>query len=317
MKEESGVLLPALYAALLAKPGELLEDAGQHSWAWALSLDEGSPLVPVLDILLVAPELEMSVADALKHLFAVPAFTEPIPSEALLWTSSPGLALPRLAFELGILEVSKRAAAITPDLLDWAGMHARMRLSTARRESAADAEEMDSPDATDSTREEPDERWAERREAVRAAALDKVRKKSGGTAATRRRFDSPVERLWNADGSSVVRFSTATPHGQRMKECLESQLDAFREKFAREPGPDDPIFFDPDADEPTRLTKEHFDDMMLEMAEHAVETGVDPAFLHAWREVGYVVTEENRSLFTTAEVLAFTRAVARHRQAGE
>lgn len=313
VKEKTGLLLPALYSALMAKPGELLEDAGEHAWAWALSLDEASTLVPVLDILLVAPELGMSVGRTLKHLFSVPAFTEPIPQDALLWTSSPGLALPRLAFELGIPEVSTWEAVITPDLLDWAGMHARMRLSAAARGSA-DLEETDSSHATDGTQEEADERWAERREAVREAVLHKVRKKSGGTAAPRRRSDSPVERIWNADGSSVVRFSADTRHGLKLQESLEGQLDAFREKFGREPGPGDPLFFDPDAEEPIPLTKEYFDDMLLDMAERAVEIGVDPAFVHAWREVGYVVTEANKSMFTTAEVLAFSRAVARHQQ---
>ncbi|MFE7127562.1 hypothetical protein [Streptomyces sp. NPDC057617] len=317
VKQESRVLLPALYAALMTKPGELLEDVVEHAAVWALSLDEASTLVPLLDILLVAPALEMSVADTLGRLFAVPAFTESIPSEALLWTSSPGLALPRLAFELGIPKVSTREAVITPDLLDWAGMHARMRLSAAAREGAADLEEAASADIADGTHEEPDERWAERREAVREAVMHKVRTKSGRTATTRRRSDRPVERIWNADGSSVIRISTDTLRGQELMEGMEGQLDAFREKFGREPGPGDPMFFDPDADEPTPLTKEYFDDMLLNMAEHAVEMGIDPAFLHAWREVGYVVTEETRSLFTVAEVLAFSRAVARHRQAGE
>ncbi|MGA6155565.1 hypothetical protein ACPEIC_19670 [Stenotrophomonas sp. NPDC087984] len=318
VEEESGMLLPALYAALMTKPGELLEDVGEHAWAWALSLDEASTLVPVLDILLVAPELELSVAETLGHLFAVPAFTEPIPSEALLWTSSPGLALPRLAFELGISKVSTLATMITPDLLDWAGMHARMRLSAAARGSTADLEEWEtgSADGTDTAEEEPDEqRWADRREAVRETVLHRVRKKSAGTAATGRRAAPPVERIWNADGSSVVRISTDTPRGQELKEALEGQVDAFRAKFGHEPSAGDPLFFDPDADEPTRLTKEYFDAMTLDMAERAVEVGVDPAFFHAWREVGYLVSEETRSMFTTAEVLAYNRALARHREA--
>ncbi|MDG4860192.1 hypothetical protein P8605_18890 [Streptomyces sp. T-3] len=312
VKRESPTFLPALYAGLLAKPGELLSGMGEHATAWALSLDEGSTLVPVLDVLLVAPELELSAADTLGHLFALPAFTEPIPSDALLWTSSPGLALPRLAFELGIPKVSTRDAEITPDLLDWVGMHTRMHLSASAHESAADLAEADSADPTDGIQDESDERWVERR----AAVLDKVRKRSRGTATTPRRSDRPVERIWNADGSSVVRISTDTPHGQMLKEGLEGQMEAFREKFGREPGPDDPLFFDPDADEPTPLTKEYVDGMMLDMVDRAGEMGIDPAFLHAWREVGYVVTEENRSMFTTAEVLAFNRALGRHRRGG-
>ena len=39
----------------------------------------------------------------------------------------------------------------------------------------------------------------------------------------------------------------------RMKELLEQQLERFRKKFGRDPGPGDPVFFDPDADEPTRM----------------------------------------------------------------
>ncbi|CAM5741411.1 hypothetical protein [Streptomyces afghaniensis 772] [Streptomyces afghaniensis] len=324
VEENSGLLLPALYAMLMTKPGELLEDMAEHARAWAVALDEALTLVPVLDILLLAPELEMPVADALGHLFAVPAFTEPFPSDALLWTSSPGLALPRLAFELGIPEVTTREETVTPDLLDWVGMHARMRMAAAARGGAADpdldldqTDSADSADSRDGTPKESDERWAQRREAVREAVQRKVRKKSRGTAATRRRSDRPVERIWNADGSSALWISADTPQGRELMEGLEGQLEAFREKFGREPGPGDPLFFDPEADEPTRLTKEYFDDMLLRMAERAKEMGVDPAFLHAWREVGYVVTEDTRSGFTAAEVIAFNRALARHREAGE
>ncbi|MGW0648627.1 hypothetical protein ACWD4T_07460 [Streptomyces umbrinus] len=315
VEEESGLLLPALYAVLMTKPGELLEDMGKHAWTWAVSLDEASPLVPVLDILLVAPVLEMSVAKTLGRLFAVPAFTEPFPSDALLWTSSPGLALPRMAFELGIPEVSTRDQAITPDLLDWVGMHTRMHLSAAARDSTADldVEETDRAEGTDSPQKEP----AERRKSVREAVRQKIRKASDGTAAGSRRSDCSIERIWNADGSSVIRISTDTPLGQELKQGLESQIDAFREKFGREPAPGDPLFFNLDADEPTRMTKDDFDEILLRMAERAAEMGVDPAFFHAWREVGYVVTEETRSGFTTAEVIAFNRALARHQEACE
>lgn len=315
VEKESGLLLLALYAALMPKPGELLEDMFEHAQAWAFSLDDASPLVPVLDILLTAPELEMSVAETLGHLFALPAFSERIPSEALLWTSSPGLALLRLAFELGVSRVSTRTGTVTPDLLDWVGMHTRMSLSSVARGSATDLGTMDSVDDSAVTQEESDERWAERREAVREAVLRKVRKKPSRQRPTHQRQDPPIERIWNADGSSLIRISTESPRGGALTNALERQIDSFREKFGREPEPDDPIFFDPDTDEPTRLTKEHIDSMLLEMAEHAAEFDIDPAYFHACREVGYMVTEESRTMFTTAEVIAFNTAVARHRQA--
>lgn len=41
--------------------------------------------------------------------------------------------------------------------------------------------------------------------------------------------------------------------------ALKRQLQKFRDKFGREPGPDDLIFFDPDEDTPTAMTVERFD----------------------------------------------------------
>ncbi|WP_137235329.1 hypothetical protein [Streptomyces sp. BPSDS2] len=314
VKKESVLLLPALYAALLAKPGEPVEELGPQAYAWALSIDDDSALAPVLDILLVAPKLGISTSKTLKRLLAVPAFTQPIPSEALLWTSSPGLALPRLAFELGVPKISYHEGTITPDLLDWAGMHARMRLSAAAHASTVGLEETDDvPVATD-VPEEPDEDWEKRRDAVRGAMLRKLSKKPVEVSSLHSRSDRPVERVWNADGSSQIRISTDSLRGRELRDGLKSQHKAFKEKFGRDPGPDDPIFFDPDADEPVPLTKEYFDNLMLDMAGRAADMGMDPAFLHAWREVGYVVTTENRDMFTTAEVLAYSRAVVRHQQ---
>ncbi|WP_344447117.1 hypothetical protein, partial [Kitasatospora nipponensis] len=126
VEQESCMLLSALYRALLAKPGEPLESLPEHAMAWAFSLDETSTLLPVVDLLAIAPIQGLSTDEVLGRLFAIPAFTETIPSAALLWTSSPGLALPRLAFELGVSEVSTLAAELTPDMLDWVGMHTTM-----------------------------------------------------------------------------------------------------------------------------------------------------------------------------------------------
>lgn len=40
------------------------------------------------------------------------------------------------------------------------------------------------------------------------------------------------------------------------QDVLQAQYAAFKAKFGRAPGPRDPLFFDPDADEPTRLGRE-------------------------------------------------------------
>jgi hypothetical protein len=59
----------------------------------------------------------------------------------------------------------------------------------------------------------------------------------------------------------TIRMSKET--SQMMKE----QLEAFKEKFGREAGPDDPVFFNPDCETPTPLTEEDMDRMMAEALE--------------------------------------------------
>jgi hypothetical protein len=44
--------------------------------------------------------------------------------------------------------------------------------------------------------------------------------------------------------------SRSIPLGPEMTEALKEQFRRFEEKFGRPPGPDDPLFFDPSADEP-------------------------------------------------------------------
>jgi hypothetical protein len=42
------------------------------------------------------------------------------------------------------------------------------------------------------------------------------------------------------------------------------------------------------------------------------ETAVDPALVEAWCELGYVVMEDNRHLFSAGDILAWRAAVRRH-----
>jgi hypothetical protein len=122
-----------------------------------------------------------------------------------------------------------------------------------------------------------------------------------------------VQRTVGADGAATLTWDAGSEAGTELREGFQAQFAAFRAKFGREPGPNDPVFFDPDADEPTPLSQRHFDDAMDQMLKAAEDSGVDPAPIHAWREVGYLVTEENQHLFSAAEVQAYTDAVARYR----
>ena len=56
------------------------------------------------------------------------------------------------------------------------------------------------------------------------------------------------------------------PSPERLaKAAIRDQLRAFRKKFGRDPGPDDPVFFDPDApgDQPVPISEEALRDGTL------------------------------------------------------
>ncbi|ROO60431.1 hypothetical protein EDC02_2300 [Micromonospora sp. Llam0] len=122
-----------------------------------------------------------------------------------------------------------------------------------------------------------------------------------------------VQRTRHPDGTATLTWDSESGLGQEMREGFQAQREAFRAKFGRDPGPEDPVFFDPDADEPTPMGKRHWDEDPTAMIAAAEETGVDPAFIHAWREIGYIVTSESEHLFSATEVQAYHDAVARHR----
>ena len=50
---------------------------------------------------------------------------------------------------------------------------------------------------------------------------------------------------------------------------LNEQREAFRKKFGRDPGPGDPLFFDPECDTPTPLMVEKIEEEFLKAADKA------------------------------------------------
>src|ERR1700730_15236633 len=82
-------------------------------------------------------------------------------------------------------------------------------------------------------------------------------------------------------------------------EGLKEQFRKFKEKFGRPPAPDDPIFFDPAADEPCPMIDEVIDQHMLE-AMHKVQT--HPAIIHAYQATGRLATKKNWKNLTRAQL---------------
>jgi len=205
----AGLLLPALYIGLVAGEYEELAEAGDRAVAWALGLAGDSPLVPVTDMLLAAPERGLAPDAVLGHLFGVPAFTEPARPEDLDWHSWPGTELPDIAFGLGYTQVISREGKT-------------IRL--------------------------------------------------GGDA----------------------------------RAMMEAQARLFEEKFGRPPGPDDPVFFDPDADEPEPASLTGLEATGVGMLEAA---GVSPAWIYAYQHTGGLLPRPDGTFATSRDQAEWDEAV--------
>ena len=71
---------------------------------------------------------------------------------------------------------------------------------------------------------------------------------------------------------------------------VQGQIQKFREKFGREPGPKDPLFFNPDALKPEPFRLEEFQE---ETEAAMVLAGIRPEIIYAHRKTGLIVSEEN------------------------
>lgn len=151
-----------------------------------------------------------------------------------------------------------------------------------------------------------------RRERRQLAREEKLREDHARLVVQRSQDPRFTQRIHRSDGSTVYQWPADSPQHQQLREMMEGQARCFREKFGRDPGLEDPIFFDPEADEPR---PRDLDSVIREMTEGlrqaGRETGVDPALVEAWCELGYVVTEENRHLFSAGDIAAW-EAVVRH-----
>lgn len=88
--------------------------------------------------------------------------------------------------------------------------------------------------------------------------------------------------------------SRTIPMDDTLKALIEPQLEAFKKKFGREPGPNDPIFFDPDADTPQMIPKEKQEKIWTEGLIHLESSGVlSSAEAHAASKVGYILSHPN------------------------
>jgi integrase len=88
-----------------------------------------------------------------------------------------------------------------------------------------------------------------------------------------------------------ARRKKTVPIDPELAEELKAQRDEFVKKFGREPGPGDPLFFDPDSDTPRPMV---YTDIRDAMVRAMVKAGIDAKLIHAFRRTGFMVTEQNR-----------------------
>jgi hypothetical protein len=152
-----------------------------------------------------------------------------------------------------------------------------------------------------------------RRQRRQLAEEERIREDHARLVVERSQDPRFTQRVHGHDGSRVYRWSTDSVQHEQFREMMEGQARRFRGKFGRDPRPEDPIFFDPDADELRPLDLDRVTREMTDaLREAGRQTGVDPALVEAWCELGYVVTEDNRHLFSVADVAAWEAAVRRH-----
>jgi len=212
VRADPAILLVALYLALVGAQSETLEDAPHRAEAWALGVAEDSPLVPVLDILLLAAHRGLDADTTLGHLYVVPAFTEPAPAADRRFTAAAGGALTEVAFELGHRQLITRDAKVI--------------------RTDADAQAM-----------------------------------------------------------------------------LQAQVRAFEDKFGRPPGPDDPVFFDPDADEPRPVPTARLEQTTTRMLQAA---GICPAWIYANQHTDGLLPRPDGSFNSDADATEWRQAVDRY-----
>ena len=103
--------------------------------------------------------------------------------------------------------------------------------------------------------------------------------------------------------------SKAVPLNAEAQQAIQEQLRKFREKFGRDAGPEDPIFFDPDADTPQPISKAGLDEMTSQILSAAGKAGVRPELIYAMRKTGRIVTESNQQLLTDDELQEWQDAI--------
>ena len=112
----------------------------------------------------------------------------------------------------------------------------------------------------------------------------------------------------------VDKDENIVPIDHETSEIITQQKKLFREKFGREPGPEDPLFFDPGVATPQFLSVESQEEVWKSLLQAAADSEIDPAIVYAMNKTGRIVTETNAQFLTDAELQEWHDAVDEYHQ---
>ena len=119
-----------------------------------------------------------------------------------------------------------------------------------------------------------------------------------------------MKRMGTAFGDRLTKGGTLRPE---QIESYRKQTRAFRAKFGREMGPNDPFFFDPDAETPQFRSVKDADFSLNVLAEMLGEAGVDPAAIYAFKRTGGLFPTKKLPL-TPDELVEWNAAIAEYNE---
>jgi hypothetical protein len=102
---------------------------------------------------------------------------------------------------------------------------------------------------------------------------------------------------WEEDEHGTIHKSI--PISQDMAQILREQRQKFIDKFGREPGTNDNVFFD----------MPHPEHIEHEMVQAMKKAGIDPAIIYAYEKTGRLVAEDNQNLLSDADLDEWQAAI--------
>jgi hypothetical protein len=92
-------------------------------------------------------------------------------------------------------------------------------------------------------------------------------------------------------------------------QILRKQRKAFRRKFGRDWQPDDPVFFDPDQDQPAFMSEEKVAADVLNAMRRA---GTPPQIVYAYRKTGLLISEVSRDTASPEALAEWDAAITEY-----